>query len=464
MRRIYLWKKMVTLTGAFLLTGSLLTGCAGQTGTAGSSQTTDPSASAGSSQTGASQAGPSQAAGQRAVSRFSEARELTSDIPVAIYDYAEKPEFSGAQQFGKTLLAKSFSKTNPVQSPVSAYLAMSLAGAGAKGQTAAEFDAVMGTGRQAAADQLMKRLPAEKEGTKVLLANSAWVDDRMNCEADWLSVAASSYQAQVYQTKLSAPETMGTINGWIEDNTRGLIKDFLKEPLSEDARLVLFNTLYFKGKWVMPFEKNSTWERTFTLEDGKERKIPMMSQYDEYMTYVSSKFCDGIVMTYQDSDLVFVALKPTNGQTVRQMYESLDMEQIGAMVDAGQEISVDLWLPKFEVTFDKELNEDLKEMGFSSAFDENLADFTGIGLTDNGLPLYISLVRQKAVFIVDEEGTEAAAVTEVAMDECAAVENPVLPKEVHFDHPFLYMILDKEADMPLFMGIMDDPSLAQSAE
>ena len=146
------------------------------------------------------------------------------------------------------------------------------------------------------------------------------------------------------------------------------------------------------------------------------------------------------------------------------MYESLDMEQIGAMVDAGQEISVDLWLPKFEVTFDKELNEDLKEMGFSSAFDENLADFTGIGLTDNGLPLYISLVRQKAVFIVDEEGTEAAAVTEVAMDECAAVENPVLPKEVHFDHPFLYMILDKEADMPLFMGIMDDPSLAQSAE
>ena len=139
------------------------------------------------------------------------------------------------------------------------------------------------------------------------------------------------------------------------------------------------------------------------------------------------------------------------------------MEQIGAMVDEGQEISVDLWLPSFEVTFDKELNQDLEEMGIPTAFDRERADFTGIGYTDNDLPLYISLVRQKAVFIVDEEGTEAAAVTEVSMNECAAFEDPVLPQEVHFDHPFLYMILDKETDMPLFLGIMDDPSLAQGA-
>ncbi|MBR1854894.1 MAG: serpin family protein [Lachnospiraceae bacterium] len=409
-------------------------------------------------------AASSQAGGQRGVSGSFEARELTYDIPVAIYDYTEKPTFLAAQEFGRALFTNSFSETNPVQSPVSAYLAMALAGEGAKGQTAREFDTVMGADRQGAADLLMTRLPVEKEGTKVFLANSAWVDDEMHCETDWLTVARNSYRAQVYQAELSAPETMGTINGWIEDNTRGLIKDFLKEPLSEETKLVLFNTLYFKGKWIVPFEERATADRTFTLEGGKERKIPMMSKYDEYMTYVSGKSCDGIVLPYRDSDLVFVALKPTAGQSVRQMYESLDMEQIGALVDAGQEISVDLWLPKFEVTFDKELNEDLAAMGLTSAFDNNLADFTGIGFTDNGLPLYISLVRQKAVFILDEEGTEAAAVTEVAMDECAAMENPVLPQEVHFDSPFLYMVLDKETDMPLFIGIMDDPSLAQSAE
>lgn len=409
-------------------------------------------------------AASSQAPEQQAVSGYFGTRELTSDIPVAIYDYAEKPAFSAAQEFGRALFANSLSETNPVQSPVSAYLAMALAGEGAKGRTAQEFDTVMGASRQAAADLLMTRLPMEKEGTKVLLANSAWVDDEMHCETDWLTVAGNSYRAQVYQAELPAPETMGTINGWIEDNTRGLIKDFLKEPLSEETKLVLFNTLYFKGKWIAPFEERATADRTFTLEDGKERKIPMMSKYDKYMTYVSGDLCDGIVLPYRDSDLVFVALKPTLGQSVRQMYESLDMERIGALVDAGQEISVDLWLPKFEVTFDKELNEDLEAMGLISAFDNNLADFTGIGFTDNGLPLYISLVRQKAVFILDEEGTEAAAVTEVAMDECAAMANPVLPREVHFDSPFLYMILDRETDMPLFMGIMDDPSLAQGAE
>ena len=114
----------------------------------------------------------------------------------------------------------------------------------------------------------------------------------------------------------------------------------------------------------------------------------------------------------------------------------------------------------------KELKAYSDEVGIeflSTAFDRERADFTGIGYTDNDLPLYISLVRQKAVFIVDEEGTEAAAVTEVSMNECAAVQDPVLPQEVHFDHPFLYMILDKETDMPLFLGIMDDPSLAQGA-
>ena len=127
-------------------------------------------------------------------------------------------------------------------------------------------------------------------------------------------------------------------------------------------------------------------------------------------------------------------------------------------MDSGKVQNINLKLPKFEVEFDKELNETLQNMGIKLAFDNEQADFTSIGFTDNGLPLYISLVRQKAVVKLDEEGTEAAAVTMVVMNECASTESTEKPIEVFFDEPFLYMIMDMESRTPLFMGVMDDPS------
>ena len=385
-------------------------------------------------------------------------RNLSADVPEAVYCYAEAPDYEAAQFFSKELFVKSFDEANPVLSPVSAYMALALAGQGAKGDTAKEFDAVLGENRQAVADQWMTTLPSEKEGTQVLLANSAWIDEELDCEADWLSVAASSYKADVYKGMLASREAMDAVNSWIDRNTKGLIKDFLSEPMSEETRLALFNTLYFKGKWVNEFDPFRTVDRRFTLEGGKEISVPMMSKYDEDIAYVKSDSCDGIILPYRDSDLLFVALKPVKeGVSVRQMAEGLDMAQVGTMVNQAEVVSVDLWLPKFEVTFDRKLNDDMIEMGITKAFDPGLADFTGIGETESGNPLYISLVRQKAVFILDEEGTEAAAVTEVFMEENAVLMTEE-PLEVHFDKPFLYMVLDPETDMPLFMGIMDDPS------
>ena len=387
--------------------------------------------------------------------------DLTANVPAAIYDYAEAPEMAGVQHFSEQLFAESFGETNPVISPVSAYLALSLAGCGARGETAQVFDAVMGGNLQSVSERLMDALPADSEGTQVLLANSAWVDDRMNCETPWLSIATNSLDASVYQTRLSTEDAKSGINGWVEDNTKGLIPNFLSEPLDDEMRLVLFNTIYFKGKWQSPFEATSTHEWEFTTEQGKSVMVPMMSKYDKQLSYVNSGVCDGIVLPYRDSDLVFVALKPAEGKTVREMCASLTMDQIGSMVDTAQDVQVNLLLPKFEITFDKVLNEDMKHIGLGCAFDKDLADFTGIGLTVDKEPLYIDQVRQKAVFILDEEGTEAAAVTEVAMARVTSIMRESNPLDVYFDRPFLYMILDKETDVPLFMGIMDDPTQAK---
>ena len=99
-------------------------------------------------------------------------------------------------------------------------------------------------------------------------------------------------------------------------------------------------------------------------------------------------------------------------------------------------------------------------MGLGQAFDKDKADFSGIGTMPEGENLYISLVRQKAVICVDEEGTEAAAVTEVEMRDAGA-EKVEEPLNVFFREPFLYMIMDMETNVPLFMGIMDDPSIKE---
>lgn len=122
---------------------------------------------------------------------------------------------------------------------------------------------------------------------------------------------------------------------------------------------------------------------------------------------------------------------------------------------------INLRLPKFEISFDRTLNDILADMGLRSAFDPDSADFTGIGVPQSGNPLYIDLVRQKAVIRVDEEGTEAAAVTMVAMNDLCAPLEEQTPIDVFFDEPFLYMIVEDESGVPLFMGIVDDPSAGE---
>ena len=118
---------------------------------------------------------------------------------------------------------------------------------------------------------------------------------------------------------------------------------------------------------------------------------------------------------------------------------------------------VNIKLPKFEISFEDSLNDSLMNMGLVDGFDPEKADFSLMGKNVSGNNLYISLVKQKAKIIVDEEGTEAAAATEVMMAEACALF-PEEPIDVYFDEPFLYIIMDMDREIPLFMGILDNPA------
>ena len=142
---------------------------------------------------------------------------------------------------------------------------------------------------------------------------------------------------------------------------------------------------------------------------------------------------------------------------VRELQRQLTPGALAELLESENRELCNLRLPKYEVSFDRELNDSLQAMGLVRAFDDERADFSGLEKTEQGSSLYLSLVKQKAVFRVDEKGTEAAAVTMAVMDRCAAIIGPQ-PRELYFDRPFVYMILDMETQVPLFVGIMDDPS------
>lgn len=365
--------------------------------------------------------------------------------------------YQPVQDFGFALFKENMNETNPVLSPVSAYIALTMAGNGAEGITKQQFfDVLSKDGSMTIlADSLMNILPQKTENLKVELANSAWIDDDFTVKDQWIGELTSLYDAQAFQTNISTMEAMNAMNEWVEGNTQGLIKKMLEEPLEEEARLVLFNTLYFDGKWQNPFMMETTYDEDFYVSDTETVQVPMMHQYDERYEFFENDYIKGIVMPYRDSNFAFVPILPQGNADIRDIL-TLTADGLSDIMSGREYQTVHVKMPKFEVSFDKVLNDSLINMGLVDAFDGEKADFSGIGTTDSGYPIYISLVRQKAVVKVDEEGTEAAAATEVAMAECTALLEAE-PIEMYFDKPFLYLIMDMETELPLFMGIMDNP-------
>lgn len=365
--------------------------------------------------------------------------------------------YQPVQDFGFTLFKENMKETNPVLSPVSAYIALTLAGNGAEGNTKQEFINVLGEKEKMTemSCEIMNSLPKKTNTITIEFANSAWIDDEITVKEEWMGQIKSLYNAQAFQTDVSSAETMNAINEWVEGNTHGLIKQMIEQPFAKETRLVLFNTLYFDGKWQIPFLKETTYDEVFYVSDKETVMVPMMHQYDERYEFFETNEVKGIVMPYRDSNFAFVAILPQGNRKIRDDF-TFTAEELSNMMKNRTYQTVHVKLPKFEVSFDKILNSSLIQMGLADAFDAEKADFSGIGTTDSGYPIYISLVRQKAVIKVDEEGTQAAAATEIAMLEATALleEEPI---EMYFDKPFLYFVMDMETELPLFMGIMDNP-------
>ncbi len=347
---------------------------------------------------------------------------------------------------------------NVIISPLSISMALSMAMNGAEEETYEEMRDVlhlhaMGKKEINEAFKSLIELLIELDPKVTLqIANSVWHRLSLPVKEDFLERLTEYYGAKVQELNFADPASVDIINDWVRENTEGLIETIIDE-IPDDMVMYLINALYFKGDWLRPFDTDDTRPGDFRLEDGSSVQVDMMRQESRFATYFSDEV-QMIELPYGDSLFSMTVLMPNDPEMPidRFVEESLSAENLNnwrANLSVGSR-DVILQLPKFELEYEIEYNEILKAMGMELAFDEWEADFTGIADV-SPQNLFISEVKHKTFIRVDEEGTEAAAVTSVGIGITS------MPPSIIVDRPFAFIIHERESGTNLFMGKVKNP-------
>ncbi len=372
--------------------------------------------------------------------------------------HAEVDMGSGSESmtdFGVQLLRNVMSEDrNTLISPLSVLYALGMTANGAKAETLQEIETVVGMPREdlnAFLSTYMKQL-SQKETHALKAANSIWFLQSKDFVAnqDFLQCNADYYGAQLYAAPFDTT-TLQDINNWVKEHTDGMIPHIL-DKIDENAVMYLVNALAFDARWLKEYEEYQVRDGVFTLENGSVRNTGFMA--GEEFTFLEDELATGFVKPYKDGTYAFAALLPKEGVSIEEYVASLTGQSVYTMLSNAQNISVYTLLPKFETSYTIELSAALKHMGIVSAFDDGLADFSGMGASTAG-PLFINSVLHKTSISVGEKGTKAGAATIVEMETGGA--NPEEAKEVYLDRPFVYMLIDTENNMPFFIGTMMNP-------
>lgn len=237
--------------------------------------------------------------------------------------------------------------------------------------------------------------------------------------------------------------TADKINEWCSDQTNGLIPEIIKE-VNPDMLVYLMNAVYFNGEWAKKckFQKENTSTEPFTLENGEKKNVQMMKNNIE-LNCLGNDVFTAVKIPYGNGAFNMMIILPDEGHSLEDVTDSLKGKTLKDF--SLRHYMVDLWLPKFETKFSFELNDILSAMGMPSAFNEHTADFKAMTDTD----IFLSYVKQDAFIKVDENGTEAAAVTSAGGLTTSLPAGPIV---FHADRPFLYLIVESNTGVVLFAG------------
>jgi len=347
-------------------------------------------------------------------------------------------------------------------SPVSIALAFGPLTAGAQGETRAGIGRALsfpetGDGLQPALAALQSALEREGDDATISIANALWLNRGFTPRPAFLEAAHTHYNAAVETLDMSgdAEGAAARINHWADIETHGRIAHVLDASAFDSAtRLVVTNAVYFLADWARPFPAETEAGR-FTLADGRRIQVPLMRQTFAFRHYRGNGFA-ALDIPYRDEDLVLTVLLPDVGRGLPELERALTpavLDRMLASLDAAAPTRVDLALPRVNLHEHYVLNEPLARLGMGVAFSAR-ADFGSLSAE----PVRISKVSHLTFLKIDEKGTEAAAVTVVAAIVITGTRYPRPPIVFHADHPFLFMLRDRESGAILFFGRIVDPT------
>jgi serpin B len=349
---------------------------------------------------------------------------------------------------------------NAFMSPASVTIALSMTMNGAVGPTrdgmaqALQLKGLMPDETNKAALLLQSVLRTADPSVQLSIANSIWARKELKFNPDFLTVNKNYYGAQTESLDFASSKAAATINKWVKKETKGRIDGIVDNKIDPQSIMFLLNAVYFKGDWTVPFEKSATRDRPFALSDGTKASRSMMDRRGSF-DYADMDGYAAVRLPYGNGNTGMVVLLPDEGTKLSALTDRLTGSEWLNLTGALQNRQGEVILPRFKLEYDAILNEPLKALGMSAAFDREKADFSGLLVPPPNA--YIGEVKHKSFVQVDEKGTEAAAVTKVEAKATSAPATAGFLMEMN--RPFLFVIHERQTGTVLFIGSVYDPGL-----
>ena len=375
----------------------------------------------------------------------------------------EKAFRQGYLNFAFDLLRRNIgqdgSSANVMVSPASVMIALDMTASGAANDTVTQMMALYGgaddpQGQLSYAAKLLGRLNSS-QGVTIHAADSIWVNGDImpdGLAGDYPDFVGGHFDASTESLRFDNA-ALGRINGWVKDNTDGMIDGILDE-LDPATAMVLINAIAFDGKWEKQYDDSQVTDESFTAASGDVRTVQMMSGAERI--YLENDLATGFAKYYAGNQYAFVVMLPKDvNQNAGDMISAFTGESFDAFMNsASRDYTVVTKLPEFSYDWGRTIVPQLKAMGMEVPFDDSRADFSGMTGSDNGL--YIGDVIHKTRIEVGRNGTRAAAATAVEMRKNSIDIMPPEKKEVVCDRPFAYAIVDMTDNTPVFVGTVND--------
>ena len=372
---------------------------------------------------------------------------------------------SGAQQVEQigSLTGFSFDLYNQLKSenenlcfsPFSIEMALLMTQEGARSDTRTAFekvlhiDSAMNTGT--VQESIQELISCKDSSNQLKIANAIWIQNNFHMTAGFQKSIQTHYLADAFQVDFSdRSKSANQINTWASQKTSQLIRNVISpNQINDSTRLVVTNAVYFMGKWAKKFDTNRTRKDDFYGLNADTVKVDFMHE-TEKMDYFENNEFQMITKYYKGYDKSFCVILPKKRDAISTFEAKMDKFLFDSIFNHVSIKEIDLFIPKFKLETSYSLNESLSKLGLKIAFSDR-ADFSGISSESQ---LKISSVLHKAYIKIDEEKTEAAAVTAVIMNSIIGSKPTPKPQPTIFnaDHPFLFMILDSKTKSIIFMG------------